>query len=203
MTDYKRVVYFAHGKESGPWGSKIQYLAEIAKKSGFQVESPDYSGMMDPKARVEKLLSLNPQASEHLIMVGSSMGAWVSLEASRQLKPQALFLLAPAVYLGEGFSHQAPTPHASQIDIIHGWQDEIVPVENAIRYAREHQARLHLVDSDHRLMNQLPVLGKLFEMLLEEVTLPPKKDSRSAWELEQEAKFQKETFEQQKPRIPR
>ncbi len=24
-------VYFAHGKESGPWGSKIRYLADLSR----------------------------------------------------------------------------------------------------------------------------------------------------------------------------
>jgi hypothetical protein len=30
-----------------------------------------------------------------------------------------------------------------------------VPVENSIRWAREHRATLHLLDSDHRLEDQI------------------------------------------------
>ena len=37
MTD--RYVVFSHGKESGPWGSKIAAMAEIAREEGFTVES--------------------------------------------------------------------------------------------------------------------------------------------------------------------
>jgi len=169
MAEYKQVVYFAHGKESGPWGTKIEYLAVVAKNKGFDVESPDYSGMMDPNERVDKLLGLNPQASEHLVLVGSSMGAWVTLKASEKLNADALFLMAPAVYIGEGFSEHAPAPHAKMVDIVHGWNDDVVPVDNAIRFAREHQARLHLLNAEHRLNDQLLSLGNLFEHLLNEV----------------------------------
>lgn len=48
-------VIFSHGKESGPWGTKIKLLAEIAKLQGFDVDSIDYSGIDDPEQRVQKL----------------------------------------------------------------------------------------------------------------------------------------------------
>jgi hypothetical protein len=34
-------VYFSHGKESGPWGSKIKRLAGIAQQKGYAVDSID------------------------------------------------------------------------------------------------------------------------------------------------------------------
>jgi hypothetical protein len=46
-------VYFSHGKESGPWGSKIKRLANIAKELGYSVDSIDYSDILDPDLRVE------------------------------------------------------------------------------------------------------------------------------------------------------
>ena len=48
-------VYFSHGKESGPWGSKIQKLASIASEHGCTVDSIDYTDLMDPDQRVERL----------------------------------------------------------------------------------------------------------------------------------------------------
>ena len=42
-TQKKMKIYFAHGKESGPWGSKIKRLAGIAKDLGCAVESIDYT----------------------------------------------------------------------------------------------------------------------------------------------------------------
>jgi hypothetical protein len=52
--------------------------------------------------------------------------------------------------------------------IVHGWRDSIVPVENSIRWAREHRAALHLLDSDHRLEDQIgAICGLLRAFLLE------------------------------------
>jgi hypothetical protein len=36
------LVVFSHGKESGPWGSKIRTLANVAERLGAQVLSVDY-----------------------------------------------------------------------------------------------------------------------------------------------------------------
>ena len=51
-------VIFSHGKESGPWGSKIKRLADVAKAHGLGVESIDYSDTFDPDLRVERLLKV-------------------------------------------------------------------------------------------------------------------------------------------------
>ena len=162
------MVYFAHGQESGPWGTKIKSLAKIATNQGFAVESPDYSGIMNPDQRVSKLLELNPKSSGKLILAGSSMGAWVSLKASGIIFPDGLFLLAPAVYIGE-YSEEAPVPKARACCIIHGWNDDVVPVNQVIEFSWEHGLELHLMDSDHRLTDQLPMLENLFAHFLENV----------------------------------
>ena len=50
-------VCFSHGQESGPWGTKIQALGEVARAVGHAVESLDYQGMDDPQARARKLIA--------------------------------------------------------------------------------------------------------------------------------------------------
>ncbi len=163
-----RVVYFAHGKESGPWGEKITRLAQIAKTKGFHVESPDYSGMFNPEERIEKLLSLKPCAQKHLVLVGSSMGGYVSTVASQSLALSGLFLLAPA-FFREDYEIQNPIPAAKVIQIVHGWDDELISADDIFRYAKEHKARLALVASDHRLMSAMPLIEQLFADFLDEV----------------------------------
>jgi hypothetical protein len=37
-----RHVVFSHGQESGPWGTKISAMAEVAKSEGWSVDSVDY-----------------------------------------------------------------------------------------------------------------------------------------------------------------
>lgn len=162
------VVYFAHGKESGPWGLKIQALAAVARAQGFAVESPDYSHTYDPDARVRQLLALAPRPAGRLVLVGSSMGGYVSAVASRSLRPAGLFLLAPAVHL-PGYEAD-PTPQAGLIEVVHGWRDDIVPVDNALRFAGRHRARLHVLDAGHTLQESIPYLERLFGLFLEDVT---------------------------------
>lgn len=165
MPNMQTLVLFAHGKESGPWGSKIRHLATIAEKFGAQVLSPDYSDLSDPDARVARLLAMPLPAHDRLVLVGSSMGGYVSTVASQALKPSALFLMAPAFYM-PGYAVQTPTPGTSRVSVVFGWHDEVIPIEHGIRFAQEHQAELHVLNSDHRLDNVLPELGFLFENFL-------------------------------------
>ena len=159
-------VCFSHGKESGPWGSKIKCLAKVAENCGFAVESIDYRGIADPDERVAKLLAWRPQVGGCLVLVGSSMGSYVAAAAARQISPDGLFLLAPAIAI-PGFGRvQDPLPKARQCAIIHGWQDEIIDPKLIIDYARRHALTLHLLPGDHRLMEVLPVIEVLFENFL-------------------------------------
>lgn len=162
----QKLIYFAHGKESGPWGRKIQALAAVGQACGFATESPDYSFTYDPDERIQHLLALAPRA-DCLVLVGSSMGGYVSALASQTLAPTGLFLLAPAVYM-PGYAAE-PAPSARLMEIVHGWHDPIIPVDNAIRLARQHSARLHLLDSQHTLNEQIPYLESLFHRFLQDV----------------------------------
>lgn len=165
MSNPDALVCFAHGKESGPWGTKISHLAHTARRRGYEVISPDYSHTHDANARVRQLLDLAPKAKRSLILVGSSMGGYVSAMACAALQPQALLLIAPALYF-PGFD-QEPAGIPALTAVVHGWGDEIVPVERAIRFARTHRAALHVLDSGHTLNDQLPALELVFDDLLQ------------------------------------
>lgn len=158
------LVVFAHGKESGPWGTKITHLANTARQRGFTAISPDYSHSHDPRARVQQLLELAPSARHSLVLVGSSMGGYVSAQACDALKPQALFLMAPALYF-PGWEEE-PTGIPALSAVVHGWKDDIVPVERGIDFARRNHAELHLLDSGHSLNDQLEILDLLLDRLL-------------------------------------
>jgi len=158
-------VIFAHGKESGPWGSKIRYLSDIASRLGARVISPDYSDLASPEDRVARLLALPRSEHETLILVGSSMGGYVSALASQSLKPKGLFLMAPAMYM-PGYANQQPMSGAQHTCVVFGRQDDVVPVENGIRFAAENRADLHVIEGDHRLNHQIGQVGVLFEAFL-------------------------------------
>lgn len=167
-SDNPKHVYFAHGKESGPWGDKILALAEVAKQNGYMVDSPDYSDLMDADKRVERLLELC-EGERVDVLVGSSMGGYVSTVASTVLQPKGLFLMAPAFYI-PGYAVQEPEAITAKTVIVHGWNDDIVPVDHSIRFARTRKAELHLLESGHRLNDQIDLLCMLFRKMLENLS---------------------------------
>lgn len=161
-------VIFSHGQESGPWGTKIQAMAGLARELGCEADSIDYQGIADPTERVQKLLQECAHIDEPLILVGSSMGGHVATAAASQLAAAGLFVLAPAYFM-PGYESLTPVPPALPICIVHGWHDDIVPVENSIRFARSCGATLHVVDGDHRLTANIDEINYYFKRFIEQL----------------------------------
>ena len=160
-------VIFSHGKESGPWGTKIRALAAVAKTAGCMVESVDFRHTNDPDQRVRHLLD-TVFPGDTLILVGSSMGGYVATVAAKTLRPRGLFLMAPAFYL-PGYLEQDPDPKNIPTVVVHGLWDEVVPLENALRFARRHNSALHLLPAGHSLVEQMPAVERLFAGFLQDV----------------------------------
>ncbi len=163
----QKLVIYNHGKDSIPWGEKAYALAEVAKRHGYHFISPDYQASNDPDLRVKQLLAMNLTAYDAIILVGSSMGAYVVTVAAEIIQPKGLFLIAPAFYL-LGYQRTEFSPHCQRIEVFHGWQDEVVPPENSWRFCQQHQANLHMLDSDHRLLSVLPVMADAFDRFLDD-----------------------------------
>ena len=162
-------VIFNHGKESGPWGTKISALANTAESLGCSVESLDYRGEMDADKRVKQLYAhIEPRNDDNFILVGSSMGGYVATAAADALPIKGLFLLAPAFYLG-GYTALDNLNLMAPISIVHGWRDDVVPVANSWRFAQSFKADLHVLDDDHRLVDTLPHSIDIFRRFLSEV----------------------------------
>lgn len=160
------LVIFSHGKESGPWGTKISALAAVARNEGFTVESIDYTDLAAPEARVRRLVERCAGEEGPVVLVGSSMGGYVAAVASRAVNPAGLFLMAPAVGL-PGYAEQDPAPRSGKTFVVHGWHDEVIPTENVVRFVRRNRARLFLVEGDHGLVGQLPFIEELFALFLD------------------------------------
>jgi acetyl esterase/lipase len=168
------LVIFSHGKETGPWGTKIRRLADVARAAGWQVISADYAaltGQPDAPAelRLQALLSLLAHGlptHSQLALVGSSMGAWVSAQAASQVRPAGLFLLAPALGMADYPTAWPDVDGRVDIEITHGWADDVIPAQNSITFAQRTQARLHVVADDHRLSQSLDSLCASFAAFL-------------------------------------
>ncbi len=161
-------IWFSHGQDGSPTGDKIRMLAKIAADRGWQYESIDYRGMEDPRDRVDKLLVELRQAGGPVTLVGSSLGGHVAATASEDVECVGLFLLAPALYY-PGYEEHTPVPLATHIEIIQGWNDDVIPVDNSVRWAREHAAVLHSVNGGHRLEENMQELATLFTAFLQKV----------------------------------
>jgi len=162
-------VIFSHGQESGPWGTKILAMAELVKGMGCVTDSIDYQGIADPTARVEKLVRECRDIDDRLILVGSSMGGHVATAAANALGAAGLFVLAPAYFM-EGYEELTPPAPDMPICIVHGWSDEIVPIENSIRFASNCHATLHLVDGDHRLTANIDEINEYLRRFVEKLS---------------------------------
>lgn len=143
-------VIFSHGQESGPWGTKIRAMADTVRALGCRADSIDYQGMDNPGERVARLVAYCRDVREPIVLVGSSMGGHVATAAAAAVGAVGLFVLAPAYYIPD-WEDATPQPPGIPIVIVHGWRDDVVPVDNSIRFARECRATLHLLDGDHRL----------------------------------------------------
>ena len=163
-------VVFNHGKESGPSGVKINALRTICDELNVPSESIDYRGIEDPEERAEKLLDVLNHSTKPVLLVGSSMGSYVALRAANHKVVLALFLMAPAVYM-PGYDNTDIDPLDNPTFVVHGWQDEIVPVENAIRFANEYQKDLLLLADDHVLRHSLKRLCVEFRRFASELIL--------------------------------
>jgi len=158
-------IVFSHGQESGPWGTKIKIMASLASSLGCDVTSIDYQGIKEPQDRITKLIKESSSITEPICLVGSSMGGFVATAAAYDVKAVGLFVLAPAYFM-QGFDHSLIKPTDIPMEIVHGWDDKIVPVENSIRYAQTQQAKLHILDGDHGLTENIQEINGYFKMFV-------------------------------------
>lgn len=167
----QRHVVFSHGQASGPWGRKITALAEVVRGEGYEAHSVDYRGIDAPRERIARLADYCKELSGELVLVGSSLGGYVTVASASVLHARGIFLMAPALYFSE-----LPPLRAGIVDcptaVVHGWRDEVVPFEHSVRFAESCRAALHLLDGDHQLHSQLRAIQNLFEYFLIALDLP-------------------------------
>ena len=165
----KGTVILSHGLESGPQATKVSALAQVCAALGWASVRPDYRDLdarRDPRdidLRVARALEHAP-AQDRVVFAGSSMGAFTSGLASIGRASAGVFLLALPVGI-PGY----PRPFeaaAVPIALVHGWRDEICPIDPVIEFARGRGATLHLVDDDHRLGAHVDYCARLFAQFL-------------------------------------
>lgn len=163
------IIVFSHGKESGPNGTKIQAMRVAAENLGFTTVSIDYTSCENEVDRKALLRDFLFKQSGKVVLVGSSMGGYVSAALANEFEISAMFLLCPALSL-EGYEPVEYAPKTDSIVLVHGWSDDVVPVESSIAFAQKHKATLLLIEDGHRLKESIPQIVNWFEDLLVSIT---------------------------------
>jgi predicted alpha/beta-hydrolase family hydrolase len=167
-------IILSHGSDSSPDATKVSALAALAESLGWQTQRPDYReddalghvGSVAP--RIARLRAAAQAQSTPPILVGSSMGAFVSGLVSRDLPVAGLFLLATPPEIpgfAEGFDMRRDVP----TELIHGWRDDICPLEPIFRFAGERRVPLLVLDDDHRLSDCIDAIAAQFQLFLDRV----------------------------------
>ena len=155
------MIVFAHGLEGSPQGTKAQLLGTL----GLSVLVPDMRAM-PLRARCD-LLEEHTR-SGGVLLVGSSYGGLVAALLA-QAHPErflGLVLCAPALGWREppNLDPSALTaPPGLPVTIIHGLQDEVVPIAQSRAYRDRSGVGVRLleVQDDHPLRGSLPLLRQV------------------------------------------
>ncbi|RTE86267.1 MULTISPECIES: alpha/beta fold hydrolase [Gammaproteobacteria] len=139
-------LFFFHGLESGPHGSKFQMIS-----SEFpELVSPDFQNM-DLNQRL-LVAEEQTRGMSGMTIVGSSFGGLVAarLYSHYPERIENLVLLAPALHT-EDANLIARMPSPNNCKVIHGTQDSVVPFEASERFCQKFDLPLVAVADEHRL----------------------------------------------------
>lgn len=167
-------VILSHGSDTGPDATKVSVLAKVAESSGWTTERPDYreddklghAESIEP--RIARLHQRIAACATPPVLVGSSMGAFVSGLASLEVPVAGLFLLAaPALIPGNDLAFDV------RLDVptlmIHGWHDEVCPLDDIYEFAGRRELPLLILDDDHRLSAHMDAISRQFGFFLEQL----------------------------------
>ncbi|HLI16903.1 MAG TPA: alpha/beta hydrolase [Rhodanobacteraceae bacterium] len=165
-------VILSHGSDSGPDATKVSALARVAEALGWITYRPDYreddvlgyAGCVSP--RIARLAAAVRDAPRPRVLVGSSMGAFVSGLASLRVPCDGLFLIALPIAI-PGCPEPFDAAPGMPAVLVHGYRDDLCPVEAAVAFARERGMSALLLDDDHRLANHVGLLERQFGLFLQ------------------------------------
>jgi predicted alpha/beta-hydrolase family hydrolase len=165
-------IILSHGSDSSPEATKVSALAALAESLGWRTQRPDYraddsrghAGSVAP--RIARLRATIEALDAPPLLVGSSMGAFVSGMVSLDVPVAGLLLLAtPSEIPGYArrFDLRADVPAM----LIHGWRDEVCPLAGVHAFAARRRLPLLVLDDDHRLAASMDTISAQFRLLLD------------------------------------
>ena len=167
-------IILSHGSDSSPDATKVSTLAAMAESLGWRTQRPDYrdddarghAGSVAPQ--VARLRAVIEALDAPPLLVGSSMGAFVSGLVSLDVPVAGLLLLAtPSEIPGYALKFDV-RPDVPTL-LIHGWRDEVCPLEGVYAFAAGRRLPLQMVDDDHRLGASMDTIAAQFRLMLDQL----------------------------------
>lgn len=168
-------VILSHGSDSSPQATKVSVLAALAESVGWSTQRPDYSDddarghIASISPRISRLRATIEALSTPPLLVGSSMGAFVSALVSLDVPVAGLLLLATPSAI-PGYPRRLEMRHGVPTILVHGWRDDVCAVAGVQDYAARHRVPLLVLDDDHRLGSSMDFIQQQFRLLLEQVS---------------------------------
>ncbi|HZX71806.1 MAG TPA: alpha/beta hydrolase [Rhodanobacter sp.] len=167
-------IILSHGSESSPDATKVSALAALAESLGWRTQRPDYgsddargyAGSVAP--RIARLRATIEALDAPPLLVGSSMGAFVSGLVSLDVPVAGLLLLATPSEI-PGYARKLDLRTDGPTLLIHGWRDDVCPLSGMQTFAAARRLPLLVLDDDHRLGSSMDMIAAQFLHLLEQL----------------------------------
>jgi predicted alpha/beta-hydrolase family hydrolase len=165
-------IILSHGSDSSPDATKVSALATLAESLGWRTQRPDYgtddarghAGSVAP--RIARLRATVEAQATPPLLVGSSMGAFVSGLVSLDVPVAGLLLLATPSEI-PGYARKFDLRDNVPTCLIHGWRDEICPLAGVHAFAARRRLPLLVLDDDHRLGASMDAIAAQFRLMLD------------------------------------
>ena len=166
-------IILSHGSDSGPDATKVSMLAALAESLGWRTQRPDYraddarghAGSVAP--RIARLRATIEALDVPPLLVGSSMGAFVSGLASLDVPVAGLLLLATPSEI-PGYARAFDLRRGVPTLLIHGWRDEVCPLAGVHAFAAQRRLPMLVLDDDHRLGASMDVIDAQLRHMLDQ-----------------------------------
>jgi predicted alpha/beta-hydrolase family hydrolase len=167
-------IILSHGSDSSPDATKVSALAALAESLGWRTQRPDY-GTDDARGhaasvapRIARLRATIEALDAPPLLVGSSMGAFVSGLVSLDVPVAGLLLLATPSEI-PGYARKFDLRPDVPALLIHGWRDEVCPLAGVQAFAARRRLPLLVLDDDHRLGASMSPIAAQFRLMLDQL----------------------------------
>ncbi len=168
-------IILSHGSDASPDATKVSVLAALAESLGWRTQRPDYrsddarghAGSVAP--RIARLRATIEALDAPPLLVGSSMGAFVSGLVSMDVPVAGLLLLATPSGI-PGYARAFDLRRGVPTLLIHGWRDDVCPLAAGVHGVRgQRRLPLLVLDDDHRLGASMDVIAAQFRHMLDQL----------------------------------